>query len=197
MTLYQILGVEKDASADEIKRAYRKLAKEHHPDATNGNDDQIKAINQAYEVLSDDERRARYDATGEYLNPKDMRMIILREIGDGILGFLGQGVSENQVLSCVRSKIEHNRSNINNEIKSTKRAVEKLNRLSEKIRCNHDNNLLKAYLENAANIAGDSMKEFEARLQHCDEQLKMLNEYSMEQEPLPMNALPFYVCSTT
>jgi DnaJ-class molecular chaperone len=62
---YQILGVDKTADAGAIKSAYRKLAKQHHPDANPGNKDaeaQFKEINEAYETLKDEGKRQNYDA---------------------------------------------------------------------------------------------------------------------------------------
>jgi molecular chaperone DnaJ len=61
---YEILGVSKTASADEIKRAYRKLALEHHPDRHGGDDSQFKELGEAYEVLKDEKKRAAYDQFG-------------------------------------------------------------------------------------------------------------------------------------
>jgi molecular chaperone DnaJ len=63
-TLYDTLGVPKNASADEIKKAYRKLAREHHPDASGGDEARFKEIQGAYDVLSDSEKRQAYDAYG-------------------------------------------------------------------------------------------------------------------------------------
>ncbi len=64
---YKTLGVERKASADEIKSAYRKLALKYHPDRNQGDkqaEEKFKAINEAYQVLSDDEKRAHYDQLG-------------------------------------------------------------------------------------------------------------------------------------
>src|SRR5258708_8129675 len=65
---YQLLGVQRGADDAAIKAAYRRLAKEHHPDRHNGCTDkeaQIKAINEAYDVLKDPHRRAAYDRFGK------------------------------------------------------------------------------------------------------------------------------------
>ena len=63
---YEVLGVEKNAAEDQIKRAFRKLAAKYHPDVNHEADaeDKFKEINEAYEVLSDPDKRARYDQYG-------------------------------------------------------------------------------------------------------------------------------------
>lgn len=61
---YEVLGVARDATAAQIKAAYRKLSKKHHADA-GGSDEVMRVINEAYEVLSDPEKRRRYDEHGD------------------------------------------------------------------------------------------------------------------------------------
>lgn len=61
---YEILGVSKDASADELKKAYRKAAVKYHPDKDGGDETKFKEVNEAYDVLKDSSKRQRYDQFG-------------------------------------------------------------------------------------------------------------------------------------
>ena len=82
MDYYKILGVNKDADENEIKKAYRKLAIKYHPDKNLGNkeaEEKFKEINEAYEVLSDKDKRSKYDMYGKEgikegvnINPMDI-----------------------------------------------------------------------------------------------------------------------------
>ena len=87
---YKILGVEKDASLDKIKKAYRKLAKEHHPDLHKGNkenEEKLKDINEAYAVLSNKEKRQQYDQFGSTEGGFNFK-----DFSSGFGGFGGGGV---------------------------------------------------------------------------------------------------------
>lgn len=87
---YEILGVQKGASKDELKKAYHKLAHKYHPDKNKGDDSKFKEVNQAYQTLSDDQKRAQYDRFGtdgpQGFNPN--------QGGFGGFDFSGQGGME-------------------------------------------------------------------------------------------------------
>lgn len=72
---YKILGVKREASEDEIKKAYRKLARKYHPDVSKEKnaEEKFKEVNEAHEVLSDKEKRAAYDQLGAYRPGQDFR----------------------------------------------------------------------------------------------------------------------------
>jgi curved DNA-binding protein len=105
-SLYETLGVSQSASADEIKKAYRRLARKYHPDINKeaGAEDKFKEINAAYEILSDEKKRKQYDMYGDNMfggqnfhdfassqGGADLNDILRNIFGGGFGGFGGFG----------------------------------------------------------------------------------------------------------
>src|SRR3954449_6900129 len=88
---YEVLGVSRDAGREEVQQAYRRLARQNHPDVNKdpGAEERFKEINEAYSVLSDPELRKRYDRFGEDFRkvPEDWE----ERVGAGAGGFQGGG----------------------------------------------------------------------------------------------------------
>ena len=91
--LYGVLGVSKDASQDEIKKAYRKLSKKYHPDLNKAPDaaDKFKEVQDAYDVLGDKDKRANYDQYGSADGPQGFGGFGSGNAGGGFGGFGGGG----------------------------------------------------------------------------------------------------------
>jgi len=86
---YQILGVSKQASEEEIKKAYRKLAMEYHPDRNQdkpGCEELLKDINEAYQVLGDEGKRRRYDLWRQ--QPFNRHVYYQEDLSDDLIGIL-------------------------------------------------------------------------------------------------------------
>jgi molecular chaperone DnaJ len=90
---YKILGVEKNSTPDEIKKAYYKLAHQFHPDKKGGNEEKFKEINEAYQVLGDKDKRAQYDQFGSSFNFNNAR-----QGANGFNGFNGANVNWEDVM---------------------------------------------------------------------------------------------------
>jgi len=99
MDYYKTLNVSKEASDSEIKKSYRKLAKENHPDK-GGDPEKFKQIAEAYEVLSNKDKRTQYDTFGKFdgnvnINPFEIFESMFRDIGldsgDNIFGDIDLG----------------------------------------------------------------------------------------------------------
>jgi molecular chaperone DnaJ len=86
---YSILGLRPDSSAEEIKKVYRKLAMQYHPDRNGGNpesEERLKEINEAYQILRDGEKRRRYDL--QYRQPFENNVFYEGHVNDDFVSVL-------------------------------------------------------------------------------------------------------------
>ena len=89
---YQTLNVPRNASQDDIKKAYRKLAHQYHPDKQSGDESKFKEVNEAYQVLSDPKKRSSYDNFGFAYNDGFQGGQEYTDFSEFFNGFRGGGV---------------------------------------------------------------------------------------------------------
>lgn len=122
---YQTLGVARDASQDEIKRAYRRLAKRWHPDRKDGDHDKMTAIVRAYRILSDPEKRAHYDETGQDAGVNQIDQQASAMLADFFSQYIEKGGEENP-LPMIRGAT-------GNGLKETRAQIDTLKQQLQKI----------------------------------------------------------------
>lgn len=127
MDYYNILGVNKSASPDDIKKSYRKMSLKHHPDRKGGDSEMFKKVNEAYEILSDPQKKRQYDVTGSTEGnpfmggmggmPPDVDQIFSSLFGGGFPGMPGMpGMHSNMHTGMPNVRIFHNGRPMFNQI---------------------------------------------------------------------------------
>jgi curved DNA-binding protein CbpA len=130
MRLYGLLGILPNSSVEEIRAAYRKLAKSAHPDIVGGSTEAFETLKTAQDVLTDPERRARYDATGEIVPSKaDNAFAEIMTIVSGAFDVAcqnalkaGRKVTEIDLLDEMRQALQARRAELANQIKESAEA---------------------------------------------------------------------------
>lgn len=160
MKLYELLGVARDATEEQIKRAYRKLAKRLHPDMPGGDKEKFAAINHAHAVLTDAARRAHYDLTGDDLpkpptdelqaKAQDMLAHLLR----CIIADAGADIVSAPVISLMRDHLVKAQKELDKRIEKHKHDLAKAEGLAPRFKrkptAKSDTNIMSALARNFA-----------------------------------------------
>lgn len=184
--LYNDLGVDKNATQDEIKKAHRKGVKENHPDK-GGDPEKFAMIQHAYEVLSDEDRRKHYDNTGDDEQPRDEFMM-------RFASFL-----EAEVLSIIEKKdvfdvdiVEHGCKTLSRQLQASEsqipmyeKHIAKIERAITRIKKKGDNNLMVVLLQEKIKMYNSKIKELNLAIEFCNRALDELMEYEFEVEEQP------------
>lgn len=136
MDLYLILGLSNNATSDDIKMAYKKLAQQYHPDKNNGDDTLFVKIKFAYEVLIDPISRKQYDATGEAKINSNNKAKILEFLANMLLQIIDDdrtNIDNFDILRVMRNNILNNINSINNDISKIKKRIIKREKVISKI----------------------------------------------------------------
>ena len=146
MNLYDELELYHTCSEEDIKRQYRSLAQQHHPDK-GGNEDRFKRIKLAYEVLSDPVRRREYDETGKYHIDNSIRSQAMERLSNMISHFTGAINPEfDDLIVHMRNDIRRAIDATENDIRTCDNGIRKLNITLGKIKLKQEGeNILKGF----------------------------------------------------
>lgn len=177
MNPYDVLGVATDATLKQIKSAYRKLSAQHHPDKEGGDREKFEEVKLAYDVLSNPERRSRYDKTGRVdvspITPERVQIFIDQTMSTVVQSMRPDGSSDDPVWDNIRDKIVLSITASLVPLKQQKNILEKQLRRTEQ--------LLKRFKpKQEADPVGDALrkekKRIEGELNHNQDATELANE---------------------
>lgn len=124
MTLYEDLGLGKEASEEDIKQAYRKKARETHPDK-GGSAEKFQIVSNAYTILSDAERRRRYDQTGEAGQFVDEKAMVMQHLGALLFSVIEStpDLDHIDLIAKMKQIINEGRDKADREVAATKKKI--------------------------------------------------------------------------
>lgn len=190
MSHYDTLGVAKDASPEDIKAAYRRLAQRYHPDKNHGEAAAGAAamfldVQKAYEVLSDPERRAQYDATGS-----DARQQTLAEEAKAMLltMFDRALAADGDAVANVAAQLREAKSTMHAERADLQRAVAKFEKRSGRIKVKAGENLAQMLLDQAIKTRRERIAVLDRGLLVQAEAVRTLENYEPERMDPPPTA---------
>lgn len=179
INLYDILGLSKNASFEEIKTKYKSLAQQHHPDK-GGDSDLFKKIKYAYEILGDPESRKKYDTTGYHeqtLNVRSEALDHLSRLFFNIIPNINADIDD--LVLIMKNESRREKDNVNNNINTCNGYIEKLNKIINKIKKKKDGgeNLLKMFAENQLKIHHNELQNFKRQIEVLNIVIEILEEY--------------------
>lgn len=174
MSPYDVLGVKPDATADQIKAAYRAKCKQHHPDR-GGDAATMAAVNQANDCLSDPDRRARYDATGDGSRRPTLRDEATATLAQLFTSALDQ---DDNLVDFVRRSLEAAFGNMAMQLDECKRRSRALEKRRSKVTCKAEINLVATIIDGQLALLAKTKAMHEHNLQVTELAKTMLKDYA-------------------
>lgn len=187
MNLYEELGVGKDAGKDQIKRAYKRKSKKHHPDV-GGDPEQFKQLVVAYKILSDDEKRARYDRGESTEDITKAAMTEEQEVRGILLRLFGEVIPKvnpdyDDVLHHMKTSLKFGISTLDSQISEQAKLLQKFESALKRLKTKKEECLFAMSAQ--ASIAGvqRTKSELERQKNLGELAVKFLEDYGYEVDP--------------
>lgn len=189
MNLYEALGVAKDATSAQIRKAYRSLAKAHHPDA-GGDPDKFHAIALANEVLQDEAKRARYDETGEVpgaSNPDGEALSIIGALVDEMTQDIVRkdGLEHEDLIGRLVKKVDEQIKALLSHRKEAEKFADKAAKLRARFKAKTGPDYIGKMLDAKVDACKAAIKQAADQLGHFERARKILKDATFEIEPRP------------
>jgi len=179
MNPYDILEISPQASDEEIKKKFRILAQQFHPDRSGGNEEKFKQINLAYSILSDPVRRKHFDSTGQYNVNPSLKEESINNLAQLLNHFINQiNPDLENLIVCMKNDILREKNALSTQISNCINTITKLEKFSKKIkRKKEGENILKSFVQLQITSQENNIKSFNKNLEVCDNMLEMLEDY--------------------
>jgi curved DNA-binding protein CbpA len=188
--LYQLLGIKRGATRDEVRKAYRRKAKSSHPDS-GGSVEQFGALATAHEVLSDERRREKYDATGEIetSKPNNLDVSAIEVIAQklGLVIHAEHDVTSLDVDALIEQAIREDITARKSSIADQERAIKRVGRLRARAKRKTEggDNMLLRVLDWHERSSKDLIKKNEDSVASMERALEILEGYSFVDDTPP------------
>lgn len=178
MSHYATLDVDAKASVDEIKKAFRKKASAAHPDK-GGSKELMQAVNQAYEVLSDPDRRAKYDATGESSQEVTIEQKAIQLLTQLFTMALDE---DGNIITIVRDALKGAQDQANVDLKKAERRNKRLITRRDKIAVKSGENLVHLLIDAQVDRGTRKIASIKEAIEITKVALQMLDDYTSTEE---------------
>lgn len=176
--LYEVLNVDKDASAEEIKKSYRKKAQESHPDSASGNAEVFKQVHLAYDTLGNPESRKNYDETGSTERSAsllDEAEKYLLSIFDHVITLVDE---HNDYIALARQGLDAGVEDEQRQVRISRKQIDKLERKSGRIKVKDGDNLYQMLLDSKIQELHEKVEHKLKRIAILEESKKLLENYT-------------------
>lgn len=188
-SMYDILGITKDATEEEIKQAFRRRAQQTHPDKEGGSEETFKQVKEAYEVLSNPARRSNYDSTGSTKEGPTVEQEAEGVLASVFEQFLGSGMDVNP-LNSLREEMDKVRSDQQRNVTKTEKTLKRTTAMAGKFkRKTAGANLFQRVLERRKQSCQDSIDAAKRNIAVCTKVLELLDQYEFEEDKEALDAV--------
>lgn len=187
MNLYETLGVPRDATQAQIKKAYKKLAQRLHPDKPTGDAEKFQAIQHAYEILSDENNRAHYDRTGSDKGAPDYHSLATAHLS-GLFSDITSGDMRFNIITEAKGMVAEKLAQFRSSEISHKANITKAEKHLNRVKTRKNENIFKMVLDARIATLKSELESFKHNMLILETMQELLQDY---EDTKPEQADPF------